>query len=120
MARALVSSDEDVLEASVPHASNTERSGADGEGALWQPDMRARTKEAFAAAPQFLMLDFRCAAIISAAQGIKSAVLCVKYAIHERPDGEGCVHQDWCHCAAVRVHKVWDGITTATFSIYCI
>ena len=62
VARALVSSDEDVLEASVPHAANTERSGADGEGVLWQPDMRARTKEAFAAAPQFLMLDFRRAA----------------------------------------------------------
>ena len=68
VARALVASDEDVLEASVPHASNTERSGADGEGALWLPDMRARTKEAFAAAPQFLMLDFRCAAVSEARQ----------------------------------------------------
>ena len=50
----------------MPHASNTERSGADGEGVLWLPDMRARTKEAFAAAPQFLILDFRCAAISGA------------------------------------------------------
>ncbi len=60
VARALVSSDEDVLEASTPHAVG--QGGAD-EGRLWSPEMRAHTKEAFGAAPQFLMLDFRRAAI---------------------------------------------------------
>ncbi|KAK9845864.1 hypothetical protein WJX81_004564 [Elliptochloris bilobata] len=59
VARALVSSDEDVLEASVPRAPDTAHSGLDGESALWSPEMRDRTKEAFAAAPQFLILDFR-------------------------------------------------------------
>jgi hypothetical protein len=61
VARALVSSDEDVLEASTPHAVG--QGGAD-EGRLWAPEMRAHTKEAFGAAPQFLMLDFRRAAIL--------------------------------------------------------
>ena len=60
VARALVSSDEDVLEASVPRAVDAGHSTTGEEGALWSPEMRACTKEAFAAAPQFVVLDFRC------------------------------------------------------------
>ncbi|KAK9845896.1 hypothetical protein WJX81_005443 [Elliptochloris bilobata] len=70
VARALLAADDDVLEASTPHPAlqgGAANSGARrprlgrgaGEEALWAPGVRERTRAAFAAAPQFVMLDFR-------------------------------------------------------------
>ncbi len=78
VAKALLAADDDVLEASAPHlpvvnpgpapATGTANGGGGGAGrrgrgagedALWAPGARERTRNAFAAAPQFVMLDFR-------------------------------------------------------------
>ena len=67
VAKALLAADDDVLEASTPHLGNGAGRGARrargaGEEALWSPSARERTRAAFAAAPQFVMLDFRSVA----------------------------------------------------------
>lgn len=64
VAKALLAADDDVLEASTPHVGNgagrsARRARGAGEEALWSPSARERTRAAFAAAPQFVMLDFR-------------------------------------------------------------
>ena len=59
MARTLVAHEDAVLEA---EASNpTQRKARElGVDPLWAPDRKAQTAAAFASAPRFLLLDFRC------------------------------------------------------------
>lgn len=60
VARTLVAHEDAVLEA---EASNPIQAKARelGVDPLWAPDRKAQTAAAFAAAPRFLLLDFRCA-----------------------------------------------------------
>lgn len=62
VARTLVAHEDAVLEA---EASNPMQQKARelGVDPLWAPDRKAQTAAAFASAPRFLLLDFRCAVI---------------------------------------------------------
>ncbi len=62
VARTLVAHEDAVLEA---EASNPTQQKARelGVDPLWAPDRKAQTAAAFASAPRFLLLDFRCAVV---------------------------------------------------------
>ncbi len=60
VARTLVAHEDAVLEAGASNPSQAKAREL-GVDPLWAPDRKAQTAAAFAAAPRFLLLDFRCA-----------------------------------------------------------
>lgn len=62
VAKALTMHEDAVLEAEASNPREGAKAAEMGLDPLWAPDRRAQTAAAFAAAPRFILLDFRCAA----------------------------------------------------------
>lgn len=96
VARTLVGQDDSTLEAgtSSPQEAKARELGLDP---LFSPEQRPHTVAAFAAAPRFILLDFRCAA---AADTITSLLHLRAQCTHAKPT-EDC----WCssgrHCSNI-------------------